>query len=155
MPSITSCLWFDTQGKEAAEFYTSIFPNSRITAVESYPGEPDRVMIAAFEIDGNKFVALNGGPQFTFSEAISFQIDCASQEEVDHYWSRLGEGGEPGPCGWLKDKYGLSWQVVPTRLKELLSGPDRETSKRVMDRMMKMGKLEIAELEDAAAATTA
>src|SRR5215212_5773320 len=115
MPDITSCLWFDTQGEQAAEFYTSIFPNSRITEVQDYPGEPGRVMIAAFELDGTRFVALNGGPKFTFDEAISFQIDCASQDEVDRYWSKLGEGGEHGPCGWLKDKYGLSWQVVPTR----------------------------------------
>ena len=109
-------------------------------------------MTVTFELDGQKFVALNGGPDFTFNEAISFQVDCASQEEVDEYWSRLGEGGEEGPCGWLKDRFGVSWQIVPRRLNELLDDPDPDTSQRVMAAMLKMGKIDIATLEDAAAA---
>ncbi len=153
---ITPCLWFDGRGEEAAEFYTSIFPNSRITEVarhgEAGPGEPGTVMVVSFELDGQKFVALNGGPQFTFSEAISFQIDCESQDEVDYYWDALTDGGEAGPCGWAKDRFGLSWQVVPRRLLELLRDEDADRSQRVMARMMQMGKLEIAELERAAAA---
>ena len=108
-------------------------------------------MTVSFELDGQKFVALNGGPQFTFSEAISFQVSCKNQEEVDAYWSKLSEGGEEGPCGWLKDKFGLSWQIVPARLIELLQDPDREKSQRVMEAMLKMKKIEIDELERAAA----
>jgi predicted 3-demethylubiquinone-9 3-methyltransferase (glyoxalase superfamily) len=108
-------------------------------------------MTVEFELDGQQFLALNGGPDFTFNEAVSFQIFCGDQDEVDHYWEKLGEGGEHGPCGWLKDRFGLSWQVVPTRLTELLSDPDREKAQRVMAAMMEMGKLEIAELEAAAA----
>jgi predicted 3-demethylubiquinone-9 3-methyltransferase (glyoxalase superfamily) len=156
MPDITTCLWFDTRGEEAAEFYTSVFPNSRITEVARYteagPREAGTAMTVAFELDGTKFVALNGGPEFTFSEAISFQIDCRSQEEVDEYWSRLGEGGEEGPCGWLKDRFGVSWQVVPRRLKELLSSSDGETAARVTQAMLQMRKIDIAALEDAAKA---
>jgi|SRR5829696_876075 len=159
MPTITPCLWFDTKGEEAAQHYTSIFPNSRITKVARYgaagPRDAGTVMTVDFELDGQPFVALNGGPDFTFNEAISLQIDCASQEEVDHYWSRLADGGEEGPCGWLKDRYGVSWQVVPARLTELLDDPDRETSQRVMAAMLKMRKLEIAELEAAAAGAPA
>jgi predicted 3-demethylubiquinone-9 3-methyltransferase (glyoxalase superfamily) len=112
-------------------------------------------MTVSFELDGQKFVALNGGPQFTFDEAISFQVDCGSQEEVDEYWSRLGEGGEEGPCGWLKDRFGVSWQIVPRRLQELLDDPDAETSQRVMAAMLQMRKIDIAALEDAAAAAPA
>jgi predicted 3-demethylubiquinone-9 3-methyltransferase (glyoxalase superfamily) len=156
MSSITPCLWFDTQGEEAAEFYTSIFKNSRILDTARYgeagPREAGSVMTVSFELDGQKFVALNGGPQFTFSEAVSFQVDCRSQEEVDEYWSRLGDGGEEGPCGWLKDRYGVSWQIVPTRLTELLGDPDPETSQRVMRAMLEMKKIDIATLEEAAAA---
>jgi predicted 3-demethylubiquinone-9 3-methyltransferase (glyoxalase superfamily) len=157
MPKITSCLWFDGQGEEAANHYCSIFPNSKILHIERYgeagPGEAGSVMVVNFSLDGHEFVALNGGPQFKFDEAISFQVDCESQEEVDHYWSRLGEGGEEGPCGWLKDRYGLSWQIVPTRLKELIADPDREKSARVTEAMLQMRKLDLAKLEEAAAAT--
>jgi predicted 3-demethylubiquinone-9 3-methyltransferase (glyoxalase superfamily) len=156
MPEIIPCLWFDTEGEEAARFYTSVFPNSKILDVARYgsagPRPEGTVMTVTFELDGQKLLALNGGPQFTFSEAISFQVMCASQEEVDTYWSKLSEGGEEGPCGWLKDRFGLSWQIVPTRLTELLADPDRETAQRVMAAMLEMGKIEIDELERAAAA---
>jgi predicted 3-demethylubiquinone-9 3-methyltransferase (glyoxalase superfamily) len=150
---IVPCLWFDTDGEDAAELYTSIVPNSRITEVVRHgsagPREEGTVMTVAFELNGQPFLALNGGPQYTFSEAVSFQIMCETQDEVDRYWSVLSEGGEEGPCGWLKDRFGLSWQIVPTRLPELLSDPDRERAQRVMACMMKMGKLDIAELEAA------
>jgi len=156
MTKLTPCLWFDTQGEEAADFYTSVFANSRILDVSRYgeagPRPAGTVMTVSFELDGQKFLALNGGPQFVFNEAISFQIDCRTQEEVDHYWDRLGEGGEAGPCGWLKDRYGVSWQVVPSRLSDLLADPDPETSQRVMGAMLQMGKIDIAALEDAAGA---
>jgi predicted 3-demethylubiquinone-9 3-methyltransferase (glyoxalase superfamily) len=155
MPEITTCLWFDTEGEDAAEFYTSVFPNSRITETVRYneagPRDAGSVMVVAFELDGTRFVALNGGPQFTFSEAISFQIDCGSQEEVDEYSSRLTEGGEQGPCGWVKDRFGVSWQVVPRRLKELLAAGD-ESAVRVNQAMLQMRKIDIAALEDAAKA---
>jgi predicted 3-demethylubiquinone-9 3-methyltransferase (glyoxalase superfamily) len=155
MPQLTPCLWFDTEGEQAAELYTSVFPNSKILEVTRYgsagPRAEGTVMTVEFELDGQQFLALNGGPDFTFNEAISFQIFCGDQDEVDHYWEKLGEAGEHGPCGWLKDRFGLSWQVVPTRLTELLSDPDREKAQRVMAAMMAMGKLEIAELEAAAA----
>ena len=154
MPKITSCLWFDTEGEAAAELYTSVFPNSKIVKVSRYgsagPRQEDTVMTVDFELDGQPFVALNGGPDFTFSEAISFQVFCESQDEVDHYWSKLSEGGEEGPCGWLKDRFGLSWQIVPKRLMELLSDPDRERSQRAMAAMLEMKKLDIAGLERAA-----
>ena len=154
MQEITPCLWFDTQGEEAARFYTSVFPNSRILGVAHYgeagPRPAGTVLTVSFELDGKKFVALNGGPEFTFSEAISFQVMCESQDEVDMFWSKLSEGGEEGPCGWLKDKFGLSWQIVPTALPRLLSDPDREKAQRVMAAMLKMKKIEIAELERAA-----
>jgi predicted 3-demethylubiquinone-9 3-methyltransferase (glyoxalase superfamily) len=156
MPEITSCLWFDTEGEEAATFYTSVFPNSRIVDVAYYgsagPRPEGTVMTVSFELDGHRFVALNGGPDFTFSEAVSFQVDCKTQEEVDSYWSKLSAGGEEGPCGWLKDRFGLSWQIVPTRLTELLGDPDQERSQRVMAAMLTMKKIEIDELERAAAA---
>jgi predicted 3-demethylubiquinone-9 3-methyltransferase (glyoxalase superfamily) len=156
MPKLTPCLWFDTKGEDAAELYTSVFPNSKILDVARYgsagPRPEGTVMTVSFELDGQKFLALNGGPNFKFNEAVSFQIHCRDQEEVDHYWERLGEGGEPGPCGWLKDRFGLSWQVVPDRLPELLGDPDREKAQRVMAAMLEMGKIEIAELEQAAAA---
>jgi predicted 3-demethylubiquinone-9 3-methyltransferase (glyoxalase superfamily) len=156
MRKVTPCLWFDTQGEDAAEFYTAIFDNSRIVHVARYgsagPRPAGSVMTVTFELDGQRFVALNGGPEFTFSEAISFQVDCASQEEVDHFWSRLGDGGQEGPCGWLKDRFGVSWQIVPARLNELLDDPDPETSERVMRAMLEMRKIDIATLEEAAAA---
>lgn len=156
MTTITPCLWFDTQGEEAAAFYTSIFPNSRILEVARYgeagPRPAGTVMTVLFELDGQRFTALNGGPEFTFDEAISFQVDCRSQEEVDDYWSRLGDGGQEGPCGWLKDRYGVSWQIVPARLIELLKDPDPDTSQRVMAAMLEMKKIDIAALEQAAAA---
>jgi predicted 3-demethylubiquinone-9 3-methyltransferase (glyoxalase superfamily) len=156
MREITPCLWFDTEGEEAAKLYTSIFPNSRITDIARYgsagPRPEGTVMTVSFELDGQKFLALNGGPQFTFSEAISFQVLCESQDEVDTYWSKLAEGGEEGPCGWLKDRFGLSWQIVPTRLPELLQDPDRERSQRVMAAMLEMRKIDVGALERAAAA---
>jgi predicted 3-demethylubiquinone-9 3-methyltransferase (glyoxalase superfamily) len=155
MNSIKTCLWFDTQGEDAARFYTSVFPNSKMGEITRYgsggPGPEGTVLTAAFELDGVEFVALNGGPQYTFSEAISFQVICKDQAEVDRYWDVLTEGGEKGPCGWLKDRFGVSWQVVPEALPRLLANPDPEKSQRVMATMMKMGKLEIAELERAAA----
>jgi predicted 3-demethylubiquinone-9 3-methyltransferase (glyoxalase superfamily) len=156
MQKLTPFLWFDTQGEEAAEFYTSVFPNSKILDVAHYgsagPRDEGTVMTVSFELDGQEFVALNGGPGFTFNEAISFAVSCESQEEVDRFWSTLSEGGEEGPCGWLKDKFGVSWQIVPTRLEELLADPDREKSQRVMAAMLKMRKIEVDELEAAAAA---
>ena len=156
MQKITPCLWFDTEGEEAATFYTSVFPNSRILDISHYgsagPRPEGTVMTVSFELDGQQFVALNGGPEFTFNEAISFQVSCETQEEVDTFWSALSEGGEEGPCGWLKDRFGVSWQIVPTALPELLSDPDREKSQRVMRAMLKMGKIEIDALERAAAA---
>ena len=155
MQKLVTCLWFDTEGQEAAEFYTSVFPGSRITDVSYYgeagPREAGTVMTVTFEVNGQEFLALNGGPDFTFTEAISLQVLCADQGEVDRYWDTLGEGGEHGPCGWLKDRFGLSWQIVPTRLPELLGDPDRERAQRVMAAMMQMKKLEIPELEAAAA----
>jgi predicted 3-demethylubiquinone-9 3-methyltransferase (glyoxalase superfamily) len=155
MPNITPYLWFDTEGEEAARFYTSIFPNSRILEVARYgsagPRPEGTVMTVSFELDGKRFVALNGGPDFTFNEAVSFLVDCETQEEVDSYWNTLSEGGEQGPCGWLKDRFGLSWQIIPTALPRLLGDPDREKAQRVMAAMLKMGKIDVAELELAAA----
>lgn len=151
---ITPCLWFDTAGEDAATFYTSVFPNSKILDVTRYgeagPRTPGSVMTVSFELDGQEFLALNGGPEYTFSEAVSFQVDCETQEEVDTYWNALSEGGEEGPCGWLKDRFGLSWQIVPRRLTELLMDSDREKSQRVMQAMLGMKKIEIPELERAA-----
>src|SRR5919202_1533477 len=150
MQQITPCLWFDTAAEDAANFYTSVFPNSRIVDISHYgeagPRDADLVLAVEFELEGQKFVALNGGPEFTFSEAISFQVHCEDQEEVDRYWTTLAEGGEEGPCGWLKDKFGLSWQIIPKRLNELLGDPDRERSRRAMEAMLKMRKLDVAEL---------
>jgi predicted 3-demethylubiquinone-9 3-methyltransferase (glyoxalase superfamily) len=155
MRKITPCLWFDTEGEEAARFYTSVFPNSRIVDIARYgaagPRSEGTVMTVSFELDGQKFVALNGGPDFTFSEAISFQVNCETQEEVDTFWSKLSEGGEEGPCGWLKDRFGMSWQIVPTVLPELIADPDPEKSQRVMRAMLNMKKIEIDALERAAA----
>jgi predicted 3-demethylubiquinone-9 3-methyltransferase (glyoxalase superfamily) len=157
MPKLTPFLWFDSEAEEAAKHYVSIFPNSTITEVARYgeagPGTPGSVMTVAFELDGKPFVALNGGPENAgFPISVSFVVDCETQEEVDHYWSRLAEGGEEGPCGWLKDRYGLSWQIVPNALPRLLSDPDRAKAQRVMAAMLQMKKLEIGELEAAAAA---
>ncbi len=153
MHKITPCLWFDTQGEEAATFYTSIFKNSRILGVTRYgeagPGPQGSVMMVSFELDGQEFTALNGGPHFTFNEAISFQVSCATQDEVDHFWTKLSEGGEEGPCGWLKDKYGVSWQIIPTVLIDLLKDPDLEKSQRVMRAMLDMRKMDIEALERA------
>ena len=155
MQKITPWLWFDTEGEDAARFYTSVFPNSRIVEITRYgsagPRPEGSVMTVGFELDGQKFVALNGGPEFTFSEAISFQVSCETQEDVDEYWNALSEDGEEGPCGWLKDRYGLSWQIVPTALFRLLDDPDREKAQRVMEAMLQMKKIEIADLEQAAA----
>jgi predicted 3-demethylubiquinone-9 3-methyltransferase (glyoxalase superfamily) len=154
MQKVTPCLWFDAEGEEAARLYTSVVPNSRIKNVTRYgsagPRPEGSVMTVDFELDGQSFVALNGGPQYTFTEAVSFQVRCDNQEEVDAYWSKLSEGGEEGPCGWLKDRFGLSWQIIPKRLPELLNDPDSEKSQRVMAAMLKMKKIEIAELERAA-----
>jgi predicted 3-demethylubiquinone-9 3-methyltransferase (glyoxalase superfamily) len=156
MPTITPWLWFDTEGEEAADFYTSIFPNSKILEIARYgsagPRPEGMVMTVTFELDGHRFGALNGGPDFKPNEAISFMVSCRDQDEVDKYWEALSEGGEQGPCGWLKDKFGVSWQIVPTRLDELLSDPDREKAQRVMEAMLGMGKIEIEGLEQAAAA---
>jgi predicted 3-demethylubiquinone-9 3-methyltransferase (glyoxalase superfamily) len=156
MQKITPFLWFDTEGEDAARFYTSVFPNSKIGEIARYgsagPRPEGTVMTVSFELDGQRFVALNGGPEFAFSEAVSFLVNCDTQDEVDSYWSALSEGGEEGPCGWLKDKFGLSWQIVPNRLPELLADPDRERAQRVMEAMLKMRKIEVDELERAAAA---
>ena len=151
---ITPNLWFDTEAEEAAAFYTSVFENSRVVNVTHYtdagPRPAGMVMTVEFELDGQRFVAINGGPDFSFDEAVSFAISCETQDEVDYYWERLSEGGEEGPCGWLKDRYGLSWQVVPTGIDELFADPDRERATRAMQAMLTMGKLDIAALRSAA-----
>jgi predicted 3-demethylubiquinone-9 3-methyltransferase (glyoxalase superfamily) len=156
MNEITPCLWFDTEGEEAAKLYTSVFPNSKILDIAYYgeagPRAAGTVMTVDFELEGQKFLALNGGPEFKFSEAISFQVSCETQDEVDMFWNKLSEGGEEGPCGWLKDRFGLSWQIVPTALPRLLGDPDQEKAQRAMAAMLKMKKIDIAELERAAAA---
>ena len=153
MQKITPFLWFDSQAEEAARFYTSIFKNSKIVQVSRYgdagPGPKGSVMTVAFELEGQQFTAMNGGPLFKFNEAISFVVNCKSQEEVDHLWARLTDGGEEGMCGWLKDKYGVSWQIVPTALVEMLNDPDPERSKRVTEAMLKMKKIDIQALKQA------
>lgn len=153
MQKVTPFLWFDTQAEEAANFYTSIFENSKVAEVTRYgeagPGPAGTVMTITFQLDGQEFIALNGGPQFKFTEALSFSVACETQEEVDYYWEKLTDGGEPGPCGWLKDKYGLSWQINPTVLGELLSDPDPEKSKRVLEAMLQMKKIDIQTLKQA------
>jgi predicted 3-demethylubiquinone-9 3-methyltransferase (glyoxalase superfamily) len=152
--TLTPNLWFDTEAEEAAAFYISVFDNSRIVYVTHYPegapGPAGTVMTVEFELDGQRFVGINGGPQFTFSEAVSFQINCETQDEVDYYWELLSEGGEEGPCGWLKDRYGLSWQVVPAGMEELFTDPNPERAQRAMQAMLGMGKLDIAALRSAA-----
>jgi predicted 3-demethylubiquinone-9 3-methyltransferase (glyoxalase superfamily) len=154
--TITPCLWFDDQAEDAANFYTSVFPNSRVTEVTRYgsagPRPEGLVMTVSFELDGQEFVALNGGAQYGFTEAVSFQVACADQGEVDTYWTALADGGEEGPCGWLKDRFGLSWQIVPTVLPRLLADSDPGRSQRVMQAMLGMRKIEIDALERAAAA---
>ena len=157
MQKITPCLWFDTQAEEAANFYTSIFKNSRILEVshfgEGAPRPAGMVMTVSFVLDGQELIALNGGPEFTFDEAISLQVYCETQDEVDELWSKLTEGGgEESQCGWLKDKYGLSWQIIPTRLMELLNDPDPARSQRAMQAMLQMRKIDVPTLEKAAAA---
>ena len=158
MPRITSCLWFDMKAQEAAEFYVSIFPNSKITNVSKSPTDTPEggatageVLTVAFELDGKPYLGLNGGPLFKFTEAVSFVIDCVDQTEVDYYWDALlAGGGQESQCGWLKDRYGLSWQVTPRQLTELTTGPDREKAGRVFAAMMKMVKIDIAKLQAAA-----
>jgi predicted 3-demethylubiquinone-9 3-methyltransferase (glyoxalase superfamily) len=149
----TTCLWFDGQAEEAANHYASIFENSKLGRVGRYteagPGPAGSVLAVEFELNGQKFVGINGGPEFTFNEAISFQIYCEDQEEVDYYWSKLSEGGEEGVCGWLKDKYGVSWQVIPARLIDMIDDPDPEKAKRTTEAMLAMTKLDIAALEKA------
>ena len=153
MPKINTFLWYDTQAEEAARYYTSIFKNSKIKTVTHYtdagPGAKGSVMTVAFELDGHDFVALNGGPAFKFNEAISLAIECKNQEEIDYYWEKLSAGGEKVECGWLKDKYGLFWQVMPKSMIEMLSDRDQKKVDRVMVAMMKMQKLDVAELESA------
>jgi predicted 3-demethylubiquinone-9 3-methyltransferase (glyoxalase superfamily) len=155
---ITPCLWFDTQAEDAAKFYCSVFRNSKITSVSRFPdagqdvhGKPaGSVMVAAFELDGQPFTALNGGPQFKFSEAISLQVPCETQAEIDYFWSKLtADGGQEGPCGWLKDKFGLSWQVFPKALPQMLMDPDRAKAARVMNTFMKMKKLDLEKITQA------
>jgi predicted 3-demethylubiquinone-9 3-methyltransferase (glyoxalase superfamily) len=147
-------LWFDTEAEEAADFYTSVFKNSRIVNIAHYteagPREAGTVMTVEFELDGERFVGINGGPEFTFSEAVSFQVTCDDQAEIDYYWERLTQGGEEGPCGWLKDKFGLSWQVVPGGMDEMFSDPDPKRAQRAMQAMFDMTKIDVAALQAAA-----
>jgi len=154
MPRITPNLWFDTQAEEAAEFYCSIFPNSRIVSKAHYneagPRDEGMVMTVEFELDGQRVVAINGGPDFTFTEALSLEISCEDQAEIDYYWERLTDGGEEGPCGWLKDRYGLSWQVTPKGIEELFADDDPARAARAMKAMFGMRKLDVAALRAAA-----
>src|SRR5512139_2025078 len=155
MHKMITCLWFDDQAEEAADFYIGVFPNSKIRSVARYtkagPRPEGSVMTVEFELNGSPFVGLNGGPEFTFNESISFQIPCESQDEIDHYWNKLIEdGGQESVCGWLKDKYGVSWQVFPTRLIELTTGSDRERAARVTEAMYGMRKIDLRALEAAA-----
>jgi predicted 3-demethylubiquinone-9 3-methyltransferase (glyoxalase superfamily) len=153
MRGLTTCLWFDTQAEEAANFYTSVFDDGKIHNVAHYgsagPREAGMVMTVDFEVAGQRFVALNGGPEFTFNEAVSIQIDCESQDEVDRYWAALSEGGEEGPCGWLKDKFGVSWQVIPVLLNELVNDPNEEKAQAAMAAMLKMRKIDSAAIQAA------
>jgi predicted 3-demethylubiquinone-9 3-methyltransferase (glyoxalase superfamily) len=156
---ITPNLWFDTEAEEAADFYISVFKDGRIVSTARYPEgamrEAGMVMTVEFELGGQRFVGINGGSQFKFDEAVSFQITCEDQEEVDYYWERLSDGGSEGPCGWLKDKFGLSWQVVPTGMEELFADPDPTRAERAMKAMLGMGKLDVAALREAADAVPA
>jgi predicted 3-demethylubiquinone-9 3-methyltransferase (glyoxalase superfamily) len=154
MQKITPFLWFNDQAEEAMNFYTSIFKNSKVTGAnrvgEGGPGKTGAITMGTFELEGQPFMALNGGPMFKFTEAISFLVDCADQEEVDYFWEKLtAEGGEPSQCGWLKDKFGISWQIVPRALNELLGDPDPEKANRVLQAMLKMNKINVAELQAA------
>jgi predicted 3-demethylubiquinone-9 3-methyltransferase (glyoxalase superfamily) len=157
---ITPCLWFDSQAEEAAKFYASVFKNSKIGKISRYGKEgfeihgrtAGTVMTVEFEIDGQKFVALNGGPHFRFNEAVSFQIHCDTQQEIDYFWSKLGEGGREQPCGWLKDKFGLSWQVIPNALPEMLMDENSDKAQRVMRSILQMRKIDLAALKRAQAA---
>jgi len=155
MQKITPFLWFDDKAEEAANFYVSLFKNSKIDTVSRYgdagPGPKGAVMTVAFQLNGQKFTALNGGPLFKFTEAISLFVNCESQQEVDELWEKLSAGGQKSKCGWLKDKYGLSWQIIPSALGKLMSDPDREKAGRVMKAMLQMDKIDIAALEEAAA----
>jgi predicted 3-demethylubiquinone-9 3-methyltransferase (glyoxalase superfamily) len=151
MPKITACLWFNGQAEDAANFYVSVFKNSRITQISRFgdggPMPAGTVMVVAFEIENQSFTALNGGPQYTFSEATSFQVPCETQDEINYYWDKLSDGGQPGPCGWLKDKFGVSWQVFPSSLPKLLGDP--ANGKRVFAKMMSMQKIDLAALQNA------
>ena len=153
MQKITTFLTFNNQAEEAANLYVSLFKNSKINSISRYgegaPIPAGTAISVAFQLDGQEYIALNGGPSFTFSTGISLFVSCETQEEVDAFWNKLTEGGEPGPCGWLKDKFGVSWQIVPSALNRLLQSKDREKSKRVMEAMMNMSKLDIATLEQA------
>ncbi len=155
---VRTCLWFDHEAEEAANFYVSLFPDSRILDIarngEAGPGKPGSVLMATFELAGAQFLALNGGPLFKFTEAISLSVDCADQAEVDHLWEKLGAGGVCSRCGWLKDRYGLSWQIVPAQLPALIGGPDRAGAKRAIEAMFQMSKLDITTLEAAYATRT-
>jgi predicted 3-demethylubiquinone-9 3-methyltransferase (glyoxalase superfamily) len=153
MQKITTFLWFDGKAEEAMRFYVSIFKNSKVGSITRYgdagPGPKGTVMVVTFQLDGQEFIALNGGPQFTFSPAISLVVNCETQGEVDAFWEKLSEGGEKLQCGWLKDKYGLSWQIVPTVLGEMMQDKDEEKSQRVMKAMLQMNKIDIARLKQA------
>jgi predicted 3-demethylubiquinone-9 3-methyltransferase (glyoxalase superfamily) len=157
MKGITPCLWFDTEAEDAATYYTSLFPDGKVLGTTYYGEDAPRpagtVMTVSFTLQGQEFVALNGGPEFSFDEAVSFQVMCESQEEVDHYWRGLSAGGAEGPCGWVKDRFGLSWQVCPVVLPELLADPDPHRAKRVMAAVLQMRKLDIAALQTAADGT--
>jgi predicted 3-demethylubiquinone-9 3-methyltransferase (glyoxalase superfamily) len=157
MRPIIPNLWFDTEAEQAAQFYVSVFPDSRILGSTRYPegapGPTGSVMTVEFELDGQRFVGINGGPQFPFTEAVSFQITCETQDEVDRYWEALTDGGEESVCGWLKDRYGLSWQVVPTGMEELFADPDPQRAQRAMQAMLGMRKLDLAALRAAADGT--
>lgn len=156
MPDIQPCLWFDTQAEEAAKFYVSVFPNSKITRTSHYtevgPRPKGTVLTVEFVLDGKPFMALNGGPEFQFTEAISISIECDTQEEIDHYWNALGQGGKEIECGWIKDKYGLSWQVSPKILSAIITGPDPAKADRAMRAMLKMKKIVLADIEAAVGA---
>ena len=157
MQQVTPFLWFDGQAEEAADFYTSVFDDSKVTDVARYPentpGQAGSVMTVTFTVKGDEIAALNGGPEFSFTPAVSLLVHCQSQDEVDRYWAALTESGEPLPCGWVTDRFGVTWQIIPDRLNELLADPDPERANRAMQAMLQMGKIEIAELEAAANGT--